>query len=348
MPLTPQFIMDLESNMRVVQENDYAALAANLFWSDIAKVIPSRSKREIIHWLLSTAYLDDEGYGENLAYDEIESTYTELTNKVAGRGLEIDKSELEDLDGNGVEVAAKWSSDMGQAFAYWPQQQVSYLMNNGQTAAVATGYDKVALFTTNHPVNPVDTSAGLTYSNYFHTGNALPIDNSVTVEEALVNLSTLYANMAAIPQPNGKYPRRLRPYKIFVPPALAPRAAMLTQATIIAMAAGSLGAQGGSGDVSDLVKLMAYGAPVVCDELGAAFGGSNTTYYVLFAPLGAPKSTLGPMIYVQREPFSITYHGPMTTAELARKRKFQWTANGRNVTGPGHPYLIAKCLSSTP
>jgi phage major head subunit gpT-like protein len=344
--LTPVWLADLESNMRVIQEDDYAALAATTWWSDVAKVVPSRSKRELIHWLLSTAYLEDGGpSGGNVQYDEIESTYAEVKNRFAVRGLEIAKSELEDLDGNGVDAARKWASDMGQAFACFPQQQVSELLINGQDSSYAKGYDGKALFATDHPINPVSDN-GLTYKNYFTGADALPIDSSVTVEEALVNLSSLYGQMAAITQPNGKYPRRLRPFKILVSPALFPRAAMLSQATLIAMAAGSAAAQGGSGDVSDFVKAMNYGTPVQCDELGAAVGGSDTTYYVVFAPMGAPKSTLGPIVYTQREPFTIVYHGPQTSADLARKMSFQWTATGRNGIGPGHGYLIAKVNGS--
>lgn len=347
MALTPEFLMNLESNMRVIAENDYAALAAELWWSQVARVHPSRSKREIINWLISTATLEDQGFGGNVAYDEIEATYTEITNTMAGKGLKIAKPELEDLDGNGVDAAAKWSSDISQAFAYWPQLGVANLMNNGQTAASFTGYDGKAFFATDHPVNPVSDN-GIEFANYF-TGaasgdypGALPIDatNASSTETALENLSKLYGYFAGIAQPNGRYPRRLRPVAMLCPPKLAARATRLTSAKFIAAAAGTDG--GGSTDVEAEIKLMGYGKPIVCDELGAAFGGSDTDYYVLFAPLGSVKSVLGAVLYVEREPFSIVYHGPMTTAELARKKEFQWDASGRNAVAPGHPYLLAK------
>jgi phage major head subunit gpT-like protein len=341
--LTPEWLMTLEDSMRVIQENEYASLAANTWWQSVARVIPSKNRKEIIHWLISTAYIRDAGYGGNITYDEIESTFTEVTNENFASGVKVTVNELEDLDSNGIQGAAKWASDMGQAFAFKPQEQVAQLLNTGETVI---GYDKVAMFATNHPVNPVDTSSGLTFKNYFTGADALPIDESVTVEQALVNLATLYGEMGSIVLPNGKYPRRLMPYKILVPPKLMPRAAMLSNATLIAMAAGTLGAQGGSGDVSDLVKAMSYGTPVRCDEIQATLGGSDTTYYVLFAPMGTAQSVLGPVIYTQREPFNIIYHGPMTTAELARKREFQWAATGRNAVAPGHPFLIAKVEAS--
>lgn len=352
MALTPEFLMNLESNMRVISENDYAALAAQLWWSDVARVHPSRSKREVINWLLSTATLEDQGFGGNVEYDEIEAKYTEITNTMAGKGLKIAKPELDDLDGNGVAAAAKWASDISQAFAYWPQLQVANLMNNGETASLFTGYDSKAFFATDHPVNPVSDN-GIEFANFFTGAEAgdypggLPIDESVSTEDALSNLSTLYGYFAGIPQPNGRYPRRLRPVKMFCPPKLAARATRLTSAKFIAAAAGSSSAGGGSTDVEAEVKLMGYGTPTVCDELAAAFGGSDTTYYVLFAPLGSVKSTLGGILYVEREPFSIVYHGPMTSAELARKKELQWDASGRNAVAPGHPYLLAKVESAT-
>jgi hypothetical protein len=349
MALTPEFLMNLESNMRVIVENDYAALAKELWWSNVARVHPSGSKREVINWLLSTATLDDQGMGGNMAYDDVEATFMEVTNKFAGKGLQMARNELEDLDGNGVAAAAKWSSDIAQAFALWPQLQVSYAMNNGETSSLVKTYDGKALFADDHPVNPVDLTSGKEFANLF-TGapsgqypGALPIDDSVSAETALKNLGKLYGYFAGIPQANGKYPRRLRPVSILCPPLLAPRVTLLTDAKFIAMAAGSSSAGGGSADVEGLISLMGYGKPIVCDELAAAFGGDDKTYYVQFAPIGSVKSTLGGILYVEREPFSIIYHGPMTSAELARKNVLQWTSTGRNVTAAGHPYLLAKC-----
>jgi hypothetical protein len=352
MALTPEFLMNLESNMRVIVENDYAALAKELWWSNVARVQPSKTKREVLNWLLSTATLEDQGMGGNIAFDEIEATLMEITNKFAGKGLQIPRSELEDLDGNGVAAAAKWSSDIAQAFALWPQLQTAFALINGETSSLVKTYDGKALFATDHPVNPVDLTGGKTFANFF-TGSssgsypgALPIDESVSAEDALANLATLYGYFAGIPQANGRYPRRLRPVSILCPPRLAPRVTLLTDAKFIAMAAGSSSAGGGSADVEGLISLLGYGKPIVADELASAFGGDDKTYYVQFAPLGSLKSTLGGIVYVEREPFSIIYHGPMTSAELARKNNLQWTSTGRNATAAGHPYLLAKCPSA--
>jgi hypothetical protein len=117
--LTPQFLFDLESNMQKITENEYARIASRLWWSSITKVRPSQSKRELVHWLLSTAKIEDLGKsGGNITFDDIVGQYTEYENRHAGKGLRLKKSQLEDLDGNGVDVAAKWSSDIGAYMGY--------------------------------------------------------------------------------------------------------------------------------------------------------------------------------------------------------------------------------------
>ena len=90
-----------------------------------------------------------------------------------------------------------------------------------------------------------------------------------------------------------------------------------------------------------MIRSLALGEPVECPELGANFGGSDTTYYLACEEIG--RSQLGAFLYVEREPFNIQTHDGMSDAELARKREFQWTLEGRNVVAPGHPYLLFRC-----
>jgi phage major head subunit gpT-like protein len=351
MPLLPEVLIRVEDHMQQIFADTYAALTANTWWSDVVHVLPSTGRREILVWLLSTATIQDQGSGGNYISDEMLATYTTIENRTSGSGLELTVEQLSDTDGQGFAMAAKWSSDIARASAYWPQEKAAHILNNGQTAALYTGYDRVALFSASHPVNPVDSSITSVYANLFTGGvsgiypGALPISGN-TLETAMANLSALNAYMASIPQPNARYPRRLRPVKMLVPPALATRATALTQAKFIATAAGSGAAQGGSTDVEGVIRSMGYGVPVVCDELGANFGGSDTAYYVVYGPMGAVNDQVGGIVMTNREPYSITYHGPMTSSELARKRKFQWILNGRNEIAPGHPYHIVKVLAT--
>lgn len=340
--LTPSWMMDLETNMRVITAQEYQRLNSNVWWNRIAKRIESTSRKERLLWLLDTARIQVTGRnGGNLEFEDIVATTTEIESENAAAGLKLKKEQLEDTDGNGVDLAAHWSRQMGAQGAYWPQKLVAKaLLSN------PTGYDGVSFFNTAHPVNPFDAAAG-TYSNVF-TGSAsgiypgaLPIHN-VTVDVAVQNIAKAIAYVASLKMPNGEDPRFLRLAAIFVPPALTARAQQITNAKYIAQAAAT---GGGSGDVEAVVRNFGLGQPVECPELSSAFtNGSDTDYYLAMEEI--TTNPLGAFNYIDREPFSVVYHGPMTSAELARSRVFQWTTEGRNKVAPGHPFLLFKCKAT--
>jgi len=339
MQITPQFVFDLESNMKVITAREFERLTRNLWWDKVAKRMPSSAKRERLAWLLDSAKIERTGRaGGRVPFEDIVATTTEFENEHAAAGLKLKKEQLEDHDGNGVQLAAHWSRQMGAYAAYWPQKVIADAIK-----ANPTTYDGLAFFHTAHPVNPFDVGAG-TFANRF-TGSAsgaypgaLPIGGSTTVEVALANLAKAVAYAAAIKMPNGEDPRMLRPVGILVPPALMARAVQITNAKTIVQSAAS-GAL--SADVEAVVSYLGLGQPIEAPELGAAFGGSDSTYYLLMQEITSDE--LGAFAYVDREPFSITYHGPMTDAELARRREFEWTNQGRNTVGPGHPYKLLRC-----
>lgn len=339
--LTPEFLFDLESNMRIISSSEYQRLTSNLWWERVAKRLPSQAKKERISWLLDTAKIErpnaSHGGGQAI-FEDIVSASTEYENENAVSGLKVKKEQLEDLDGNGIQLATHWSRQVGAYAAYWPQQMIADAIK-----ANPVTYDGLSFFNGSHPVNPFDASSG-TFANVF-TGassgaypGALPIGGSTTVEVALANLAKAIAYVASIKMPNGSTPRFLRLAAILVPPALMARAVQLTNAKFIAQSAAS-GAL--SGDVEAVLRYMNLGMPIQCDELGAAFGGSDDTYYLAMEEI--TSNELGAFVYVDREPFSVAYHGPMTSAELARKREFQWSTEGRNTVGAGHPYLLFRC-----
>lgn len=339
--VTPSFLFDLESNMKLITSNEYQRLTSQLWWRTICKEVQSSAKKERISWLLDSARIQRTGKGGNLEFEDLVSKSVEYEHLNAAAGLRLKKEQLEDLDGNGVDLASSWSRQMGAYAAYWPQKMLAQAI-----LANPTGYDGVSFFHASHPVNPFDSSAG-TYKNVF-TGaasgiypGAVPIDTSVTVDVAVANIAKVIAYTASLKMPNGEDPRFLKVGTILHPPALTARVQQITSAQYIAQAAAS---GGGSGDVSAVIRNFGFGAPVECPELGSAFGGSDTTYYVAMEEI--TSNELGAFIYLNREPFSITYHGPQTDAELARMREFQWTTEGRNVIGTGHPYLLFKCAAT--
>jgi hypothetical protein len=330
-------------------------MANNLWWRNVAKLRPSQTLKEIITWLLSTAQIKDQGKGGNMAYDDLVSVYTQYENRVAGAGLELSRFQMEDLHngevgGEAMDLAGQWGADIGYYMAYWPQKQTTYFLKNAHTASIYTGYDSVAFFATNHPVNPNDTSKG-NYANLFTgataaaSGNtpaypgALPIDEAVSIDTALSNLGKLRAYLASIRMPNGEDPRFLRPVGLLCSPKLMPRAVQLANAKLIPQLASS---GTGTANVEAVIKFLSFATPIEADELSGF--ESDTTYFVICEQ--AATSQVGAVIYSEREAFKINYYGVLDQVELGRKQKYEWQCQGRNVVAPGHPYLLFKCKGS--
>lgn len=342
--LTPQFVFDLESRMRHIQERDYLALAKELWWDRITKTMTSGGRREIVTWVLNTAQLEDQGQGGNIAFDDMAILETEYTPKTAGKGLKLRRQQFEDLDGNGIDLATEWSAQMGAQHAYWPQKQVSQFLKDGHLST-SLAYDGVPYFSASHPVNPADASKG-TYKNLFTGGDAVPIQDGVAPDVALANLQKVFARIASVKQPNGSDPRRLRPVGIIAGPALFPRVVQLTNAKFLAQAASS---GGGAADVEKLISALGYGQPICADELAGY--ESDTTYFVIAQATGAPASQMGGLVYVDREPFSTRYYtgrggGNGVDAILDRADELEWHTSGRNIVGYGHPYQLFKCKAT--
>ena len=342
--LTPEFLFDLESNMQIITANEYQRLINNLWYPRVMKTMESKSKRERLFWSLDTAKIErpnaSHGGGQAIFEDLVMQT-TEYENENAVVGLELKKEQLEDLDGNGVSLATDWSRQVGAQAAYWPQKIcAAVIRDNGNT------YDGLPFFSpigAPHPVNPFNPDAG-SFANDF-TGaavgiypGAVPVDASVTIDVALNNLNAVKAYIASIVMPNGEDPRFLVVNAILHPPALTARMQQLTNAKFIAQAAA---AGGGSGDVEAVIRNFGLGEPIEAPELGSAFGGSDTTYYILAQEITSDQ--LGAIVFMEREAFSVLFHGPQTDAQLARIRLFQWTMEGRNTANPGHPYLMFRC-----
>lgn len=350
--LTPSFLWDLESNMRVITSREYERLTSKLWWQRVAKTGPtSGSKRERVSWLLDTARIQKTGRGGNIEFEDVVSSTTEVEHENAAAGLKVKKEQFEDLDGNGIDVATHWSRQMGAYSAYWPQKMIAHSILANETT-----YDQKPFFAKDHPVNPFDTNAG-DYANIF-TGaaeaadgatpaypGALPIDetNAVTVNDAVKSISKAIAYISgALKMPNGEDPRFLMVADLIVPPALVTRAQQLTNAKYIAQMAGTNA--GGSGDIEAVVRNWGLGQPIEAPELGAAFGGSDTDWYLSVQEI--TNNELGAFSYIPREPFAVTYYGPTTDAQLARIREYQWLTEGRNSVMNGHPYLLFKCSAT--
>ena len=339
---TSSWLHDLEQNMRTITVDAYKSLLNQLWWQRVAAQKTSMAKSELFAWLISTATIKSMESGQ-ADFEDMLSKYTEIENKFASAGLRLRKDQLEDVvnglpGGEGLNLARRWSADIGKYAAYWPQKQVAAAILGGATAGNTT-YDGLTFFNAAHYVNGVDTSDG-TFANLLNpttVGHATRIDEGVTVDAALNNLSAVRAYIATIKMPNGEDPRNLQMKAIIHPPALRSRVIQLTSASLIAQAA--TGGAGGA-DVAAIIRDWSLERPLEAPELAAAFtGGSDTSFYIV-AGEGPGDDELGALIYQVREPFSVLYHGPEASPKLARERGLQWKCDGRNVVGYGHPYLL--------
>jgi len=337
--VTVSWLMDFESRMQRIVEAEYLRLVAaeNTWWDAITRVRPSMTRRELVSWILNTAYLADQGQGGNVDFEDPLMLETEWTNKTAGKGLRLRRQQFEDLDGNGVQIATEWSAQMGAQHGYWPQRQITDLLTNGE---VGTTYDGKAFFATDHFNNGVDADDG-SFANLL-VGTTYRLDNSKTLDDAAKALALVYKAIRSLKMPNGKDPRMLRPAGILCGPAMYPQVSQLFDAKSIAMNASVSGA-GGSADFTGYASRLGYGKVTEAPELVAA--EYDSSYYVIVEQLAA--SQLGAFVYVDREPFSIRYYtgrggGNGVDAVLDRTDVLEWHTSGRNVAGYGHPYLLFK------
>lgn len=345
--LTKEFLIDFETNLKSIVESSYAGFSTNLWHSRFMKRRTTQSRKETVAWLLSTAQIREiNKAGGEQVFEDLVQTYAEYEMKAAAAGFKVERFKLEDLDGGGVDLAGKWASDIGAYMAYWPQKKLAELIRNGETGKT---YDGKAFFASDHPVNPGDTSMG-TFQNLF-TGaasgaypGACPIDDTVTLDVALTNLAKAIAYVKQIKMPNGDDPRFIRPVCIVAPPRMQQRVTQMTNAKFIAQAAAG-GA--GSGDVEKMIASFGLSEPVIADELASGFGGSDTSWYLACEEAGSSASQVGSFLYLDREPFKITYYtgqggGTGVDAILDRADELEWHCKGRFSASYGHPYTFFK------
>lgn len=355
--VTPSFMWDLESNMRIVTMREYDRLLSNLWWPRVMKEGPkSNSKRERVIWMLDTARIKDTGKGGYIPFEELVTQTHEVEMQSAAAGFKCYKNQFEDLDGSGIDQATEWSRQVGAYAAYWPQKKLAQAIRTNPKT-----YDGKPFFAKDHPVNPYKKSAGI-YANLFEgaAGTGAPgpnnlgtpypggirIDASVSVADAVDNIAKAIAYVSgALKMPNGEDPRFMSLAAIIVPPALAARAQQITNAKYIAQAANVAGTIAAPADIEAVISNFGLGQPIIAPELGAAFGGSDTDFYLVMAELAS--SDLGAFLWIPREDFTVRYYGYQTEVELDRRSELEWHTQGRYGLMAGHPFCLFKCSAAS-
>jgi hypothetical protein len=370
--LTADFLFSIEKKMKSFNERNYMRMLSseNVWWPKLMRLDPFEGKSQRVNFLLDSASIEqlsanDGGEsGGSINFDEIQTITTEYFPAYHARGYKIGKLKyLNWLAGsNGqLDPVVKWAGAVGTYGAYYPQRLLAQLIQNG---ANITGYDGVSFWNTAHPVHPAVPGLG-SYANVF-TGaasgaypGACPIDDSVTFDVALVNLSKVLSYIVgSIVQPNGAGdPRLLEPAFLVYPPRMAARVETLLNASFLPVAA-----TGGAGaaQVTEFFRKFRLVEPIMAKELGSAItytymgptgsivttSGSDTTYYVVCRE--AAETELGAFLLNQRLPFTMhTYTGDGGTggidAILGRSQDLEWHYDGWLAANVGHPYGIFQC-----
>ena len=113
--LTPSFLFDVERRMRIIANDEYNRLGDNLIWQRVAKELTSTGKSERLIWLLDTMKIQyQDRLGGSVEFEDMLSNTTEFTNKAATAGLMLNRFQLDDHDGGGLQIATNWARGAGQ------------------------------------------------------------------------------------------------------------------------------------------------------------------------------------------------------------------------------------------
>jgi hypothetical protein len=378
--ITPSFVMKYERRMRAISEKEYARRLAKMWAQKILRLTPIEGAQEIISFLLQTATIEPigpSGVG-GLAYENMFAQSVMIAPMTHGKGLNVKRDQLEDLNGTGLQQLSEWSEQIAIETACYPERlAIQMILNGANTDGSATCYDGTPFFNKSlvapHLFNPFRAALG-GFQNWF-TGSAsgaypgaLPIDDSVTTDVAVVNLGKAMSAIANVKMPNGINGRKLTPKYLLAPQRMAPRVRQLLDAKFIAQTA-STGA--GSANVEAIIRGFGLAEPIFSEEIGAAFTyqakipvvdkttgvvkqfdesltGSDTTYYMICAE--AETSQLGGLLHCMRRPFEIRYFtgaAGMGDGEraalslyLSRARELDYQCDGRQSVQYGHPWTI--------
>lgn len=335
--LTPEFILNFESNLSSLIVDNWGRVGQNLIWDKFMKLRPAQTKREILTWLLETGKIYPEGDGGSKRFDDIAAWSTEFEVSDFGSGLVLTKNEIEDNSMartfNGVQVAAldyaaKWARDTGAACGYFPQEQWIALLKAGFTTGKS--YDALSFFNKLHPRNVVSGLGGnATYSNVIENVNLRPTRGVGDSEQDVLlqgraALGRALAHIRAQRFFTG-VPRFLTPRALLVQTDMHEHAELLVRATQI-----------GAGDNrKPLAPIEVYSTPEI-DDLPAG------SYFIGVEDMLSEE--LGAFVYAERQPFTVSFYGPQTEVELARRKVHEWHNDGRSGSLYGHPYLFYACF----
>lgn len=162
------------------QFNNALKSAKNVWWSQLARRVPSTGEGEMHMWS-DVAPRMREWIGERRIKNLVARSFF-LANKKFENTIGVPRDKFED-DKYQIFAGSKIEGIARRA-AKWPDEQVAPCLLNGASTLT---YDGQGFFSANHPVDIEDSSKGV-QSNYYSSGKALTPANYDAVRAAMMNL----------------------------------------------------------------------------------------------------------------------------------------------------------------
>lgn len=232
--------------------------------------------------------------------------------------IEIDRNKIEDDLYGAYNLAIQ---QMGTQSKLWPGDMLATIMQGG-AAATALCWDGQPFFSTSHPVNYDDASAG-TYSNYYASGKALTAANYDAVRSAMRSIK------GADGRPMGIGNKLL----LVVPPQLESAAKQILNSEFIAPAA-AVGMNAASAVQTNVLKGTAE--ILVVPQLS----NEATAWYLL--DTGMP---IKPFVFQLRKPPAFQAFTDMNSPEVFKRRKYTYGADARGAAGYTLPFLAVRAIA---
>jgi len=291
------------------------------YFDQYSEQFPSGTETNVYGWLAELPGLR-EWIGPRLIRNISTRSYV-LTNKDFEDTFAVDKNKIAD-DTYGL--YSRSAELLGDASARWPDDLVTDQIING-TSLLA--YDGQAFFSTSHPVDIDDSSAG-TFSNKLSN---LPLDDT----NYLNSFQTAYATMQSYNGESGK-PLEVQPTILMVPPLLQKWGMLIEAGALTAQAirnvagAENVAAAGVNNVFQGIVKC------IVNPRLSADV--ANTWY--LFS-----TDRLKPLAFQQRQTPELTQMTDPTNPVVFKTRQFVYGVHARGIPGYTLPFLAIRANATT-
>ncbi len=297
-----QFLVTMESNMQAIMVDRWADFNSDpdlAYWDLLVEDKTTAVREELFQWQINRSKLRRQHDQGNRRYDDLYNWAYGISPEDWGDNLILKEKDIED---NKVDHVGQWASDIGGAWAYWPQEALQELLAAGETEE---GYDGVPFFSTTHPIIPGISTSG-TASNLF-TSKPLTFANFTDGVAAIQN----------IPGPGG-VKRFLKPFRLLHGNSNKKNALEI----LTAMQIGDSTGDGRSGSKTNVITQYGFEAPRCMQD-----HPDDGSWYIQCKVLSAPFKQ--PFVRLMRKPLEVNTFAAVSSAELNRKKVFEYNADAR-------------------